>query len=467
MLLLVLSTLLVGLLGLVWLNNSRKRSSTPSKSAAIPGLTPSHPTQGNLTEIGLAGSLPAFLTKLHSEYGDVAGFWFGEVYTVSVCQPHHYRKLERLFDRHPKLFEVIEPLVGHISLQFANGEHGKERYKLLSRPFSQATNQQLLPQVVKVTQGLFQQLPQQLPLHQTMMAVGITTITQCHFGGYCQKEDNVEQLQKAYQLVFDDFDDAILGKWTMGQGDSREHQMGKNLKNFKTIVGDMVRAHRARKDSGEYDAAPFLDNLLDHVDDEEDVISQAITFLVGGFHTTGMFLTFLFYYISLYPEVQEKMRSEIKSVLGDSDLQNYEQLEKLEYVRAVLDETLRLARVAIFSERLLTSELTLDEFKIPAGTQVLNALSVTLWDEKHFPNPETFDPDRPAAKDQGLAHCPFGFGVRKCPGYRLANLEATVGAVEMLKKWRLEADTEEERVQPVFGFIAKPEREIWVTATRI
>ncbi len=49
--------------------------------------------------------------------------------------------------------------------------------------------------------------------------------------------------------------------------------------------------HTNGRESGDYSKAPFLDLLLDNASDEEEIVADAVTFVVGGFHTTGNFLT--------------------------------------------------------------------------------------------------------------------------------------------------------------------------------
>jgi cytochrome P450 family 20 subfamily A len=364
-----------------------------------------------------AGDLPSFLTALHTKHGPIAAFWFGEIYTVSLAAPKLFKPTERMFDRHPALFQLLEPLISSKSQQFANGEHGQHRYRLFSRAFNQAAVEQVLPQVVKVTKQELTHLAGTVALEQKMMSLAITIITQTHFGAYCKERGNLARLLEFYMKVFTDFDDCILGKWTLGQGDSREKDFYTNVTNFKNVVWQIVEAHRERKISGEFETAPFLDILLDHVDDDDDVLAQAITFLVGGFHTTGINLTWLIYYICLYPKVQETMRQEIRDVIGGQKLVSMEQVDGLQYVRKVMDETLRISRIGTFTERQVTKDTVVDGYTIPAGTQLLNAIGLTLMDKEFFPDPEQFDPER-AGLVKGAAFSPFGSGVRKCPGFR-------------------------------------------------
>ena len=101
---------------------------------------------------------------------------------------------------------------------------------------------------------------------------------------------------------------------------------------------------------------------------------------------------------------------------------------------------------------------------IPKESQILNAICLTLDDKNNFPNPERFDPENFSEERKlGLAFSPFGFGVRKCPGYRFADVEMSIAAVEILSKFKIKVDKTEKIVGPVYGFVTKPEREILVT----
>ena len=46
------------------------------------------------------------------------------------------------------------------------------------------------------------------------------------------------------------------------------------------------------------------------------IISDVITFMVGGFHTSGYFMTWLFWYLAEHPAVQERLVEEIEEIVG-------------------------------------------------------------------------------------------------------------------------------------------------------
>jgi len=443
------------------------------QSKQVPGLKASDPVLGNLPDLVKAGSFLDFLAQLHEKYGPIASFWYKDVFTVSLADQKLFRHTERMFDRHPAMFEFVLPLLSPASLQYQNGENGRDLYRQFSQAFNHSSCKLLLESVKSAAVGRVDNwdVSKPLALHKEMMELAVVLISSTQFGGYFKQAEHVEQFFDGYQVVFQDMDDALLGSWAFGQGDEREKIFEKNLADFKETIRKVVHFHKQRKDSGEYDLAPFLDIVLDNVDDEEEIVSQAITFMIGGFHTTGMYLSWLLYYITLYPYVQEKMRKEIMEHVGSEGIKSMEDIDKLKYVTQVMDETLRLAKIASFSVRKAEKDLEIDGLLVKQGTMILNSISVTMNDEALFPDHESFNPDRfnpENKKVRGLANSPFGFGVRKCPGYRFSNMEVILIVVDVLTKYQINlANPEEERIKPIYGFVAKPEREIWVKLTNL
>lgn len=93
------------------------------------------------------------------------------------------------------------------------------------------------------------------------------------------------------------------------------------------------------------------------------------------------------------------------------------------------------------------------DYKIP-GTNVTiekdTPITVPVYaihnDEKYFPNPDKFDPNRFSdenLKDKSFTNWPFlafGEGPRNCVGLRLGKMQAKVGIATMLHKFSYELD---------------------------
>ena len=89
------------------------------------------------------------------------------------------------------------------------------------------------------------------------------------------------------------------------------------------------------REEGDYEIAPLLDTIIDTAKNETESgekLSQELgdvtAVAVGGFHTTGTVLTWMLYYLTIHPDIQEKVQEELESVLGENDL-NEETIKKL------------------------------------------------------------------------------------------------------------------------------------------
>lgn len=80
-----------------------------------------------------------------------------------------------------------------------------------------------------------------------------------------------------------------------------------------------------------------------------------------GHDTTKSALTFCFYSIAKYPDVQRKCFQEIRDVLGDDCTKGVScsELNNLQYLDLVIKETLRLFPSVPLMGRLLTEESTI------------------------------------------------------------------------------------------------------------
>lgn len=163
------------------------------------------------------------------------------------------------------------------------------------------------------------------------------------------------------------------------------------------------------------------------------------------------------YFLAANKDVQHKLREEVtKALPGSSDFVTKESLEQLQYLRAVVKETMRIAPVTSANLRVMTKDVTLGGYNIPEGVskQVLfkkkkkkTCLLIYMQQkavivphlylslsEQHYKNAHQFKPERwmrgdPASELKStnpFVSMPFGFGPRSCIGKRLANLEIEV-----------------------------------------
>ncbi|MET7934955.1 cytochrome P450 [Streptomyces sp. NPDC005322] len=184
---------------------------------------------------------------------------------------------------------------------------------------------------------------------------------------------------------------------------------------------------------------------------DREVLDQVVTFLVAGSETTASTLAFVFHLLGTHAEAEQRVHAEIDEALGDRS-PAFEDLPKLEYVRAVISESLRLYPPSWISMRVTASETALGGRTLPAGTMVLYSAQALHHNPQLFPAPERFDPGRwlgeRATEVPRGALLPFGAGSHKCIGDVLALTETALIVATIASRWRL---------RPVPGSRLRPE----------
>eukprot|EP00698_Gefionella_okellyi_P011337 TRINITY_DN2983_c0_g1_i1.p1 TRINITY_DN2983_c0_g1~~TRINITY_DN2983_c0_g1_i1.p1 ORF type:complete len:360 (-),score=47.50 TRINITY_DN2983_c0_g1_i1:89-1168(-) len=163
-----------------------------------------------------------------------------------------------------------------------------------------------------------------------------------------------------------------------------------------------------------------------------------LNLIIAGRDTTAVAMTWATYLISTHPDVEKKMLDELDTVIGDDPV-DYNNVQKLVYMKAILDETLRIfpsvpvdPKVAIRDDILPTGQ------RIPAGSLVLWCAFAMGRLDSLFPNAAEFRPERwlPGATDgpvHTFAFIPFQAGPRRCMGESMAYLEARVVLASLYK----------------------------------
>ncbi|XP_052791149.1 cytochrome P450 3A41-like [Mya arenaria] len=174
-----------------------------------------------------------------------------------------------------------------------------------------------------------------------------------------------------------------------------------------------------------------------------EVNAQAFTFFLAGFETTASLLRYATYMLALRPDIDEKLCNEISENIGE-DIPTYDNIGTLKYMDQFISETLRFYPPVPRLSRLAQEDLVYKDMVIPKGTSVVIPAWSVHHDPNHYPDPETFDPDRFAPEkkssypSEGVTFLPWGLGPRHCIGMRLAQVEAKVALVHLLRNFRFE-----------------------------
>ncbi|HEY3476407.1 MAG TPA: cytochrome P450 [Anaerolineales bacterium] len=186
---------------------------------------------------------------------------------------------------------------------------------------------------------------------------------------------------------------------------------------------------------------------------DQQARDEVVTIFFAGHETTAATLTWAFYLLSQHPEIEERMRAEVQSVLNGR-LPTFADLPRLVYLQQVVNEVLRLYPAAYLFAREAVVDDVLDGYPIPAKTLIFISPFVTHRDPKYWPDPGRFDPDRftpaQAANRPRHVYFPFGEGPHVCIGNNFALMEMQLILSMVLQRFHL-------RLVPEHPIAFKPE----------
>ncbi|KAF8893049.1 cytochrome P450 monooxygenase pc-3 [Infundibulicybe gibba] len=200
----------------------------------------------------------------------------------------------------------------------------------------------------------------------------------------------------------------------------------------------------------EGDEVNLLDHLLKHTSDEQILKDELVNLLVAGRDTTACTLTFATYMLSEHPHIVDKLRAEILKVVGKTQRPTYDDIREMKYLRAFINETLRLYPPVPVNGRSSKESIVLPPaapgqrpLYIPAHTEVLySVMSMHRRKDLWGPDALTFDPDRFIDSRLGkyltpnpFIFLPFNAGPRICLGQQFAYHEISFFLVCLLQKF--------------------------------
>lgn len=196
----------------------------------------------------------------------------------------------------------------------------------------------------------------------------------------------------------------------------------------------------------------------------EAAIDELVTLLIAGHETTALMLTWTVYLLAQHPAVLEKASCKLESQKNSVYLTG-ENVSSVQYLRAVLAETLRLYPPVWGLGRRAKEKVFLGEEIIPAGAFVTISPWIVHRDPRFYPAPFSFSPERwENANPPPHAFIPFGGGARRCIGENFAWMEGTLILATLLRRWNFQLASSRTDVQPKFTL--RPRLPILMRVTR-
>ncbi|KAB1228280.1 Cytochrome P450 71D10 [Morella rubra] len=240
------------------------------------------------------------------------------------------------------------------------------------------------------------------------------------------------------------------------------------------------------------------DNILDDIINEHDIKARTATsadesiriyticersmadteaevdFVSAGSETTATTIEWAMSEMLRNPRVMEKAQAEVRRVLDGRRKIDETDIQKLDYLKSVVKETLRLHPPAVLNMRKSREKCEISGYEIPRNMKVI----INVWaigrDPEYWIDAECFRPERFHSssvdfKGANFEFIPFGGGRRICPGIlpALASIELALSQLLFHFDWKLpnEIKPEELEMSESMGLTIKRKNNLYLIAT--
>ncbi|KAI8931449.1 hypothetical protein NX059_011776 [Plenodomus lindquistii] len=195
---------------------------------------------------------------------------------------------------------------------------------------------------------------------------------------------------------------------------------------------------------------------------DEEVRGISSVLVAAGSETTSTALSGFTFFYSMYPEKRQRLVDEVRKAFTDESQINITSTQQLQYLHAVIEETLRMYPPAATLPPRASPGAPVNGQWIPRGTIIHTYMTATNLNPDSFADADSFEPERWLPQDHPFydprfAHDkkqvvkPFSNGSRDCIGKNLAYAEMAITISRILFRFDIEM---------------LPGQEDWVTSQR-
>ena len=401
----------------------------------------------------LAADPLAFFTDTRDRFGDLAWIRIGTERIVLVSDPALVDEL--LWKRHGSLrkdniTQRLRLALGD-GLLTAEGPRWKDHRRRIAPSFQRGELAAYADTMALCAQAAVDRLQghDSIELHRMCSALTLDIVHKCLFGS--EVEVPASHIGDALDSMMDAFIKE-LRTWRRFVPPEVPLDTRATVKEgsaeIDAVLLDII-AHRRARIEREGAGRDLLDRLITATGPDGETFTdtelrdEAITLFVAGHETTALGLTYALTALSWHPEVRARLRDELAGQLGD-DTPTFASVSKLPYLRAVIQETLRLYPPAWGFGRLALEDIELGGHHIPEGCSLFVLPWVLHRDARRFDSPLQFRPERWL---DGLSqrlprggYLPFGGGPRVCVGNHFAMLELMVSLAVLERQVTIDVD---------------------------
>ncbi|KJK42223.1 cytochrome P450 [Lentzea aerocolonigenes] len=393
----------------------------------------------------LLGHTPAMLTQrakftdaLH-EHGDVVRLDLGPLHAYFVTSPaltHEVLVSQGSKFRKGAMFDKFQPYLG-TGLLLSNGEFHLRQRRLMQPAFHRERIESYASTMARAASSLAArwQPGETRTIENDMQELAVTIVGETLFSTEIGHRAVEEVRRSIFTVIQQGMIRALSPSFVEKLPLPGNREFDAAIARMKAVVLQVIEAWRADStDHGDVLSMLLLAGMTD-----EQTYDEVLTLLTAGIETTAIALAWALYEVGSNPEIEHRLHTELDQVLGPRPV-TYADVDKLVYTGQIVQETLRHYPIWFVMRRTLT-EVQLGEATLPPGAEVIISPHALHHDERYFPSPQRFQPERwtpsfLAGLPRG-AFVPFGGGNRQCLGNTFAHTEIVITLATIAKQWRL------------------------------
>ncbi|EDO02304.1 hypothetical protein SS1G_04780 [Sclerotinia sclerotiorum 1980 UF-70] len=262
----------------------------------------------------------------------------------------------------------------------------------------------------------------------------------------------------------------------------RNGEIEEAAETIRSVCRDLIREKKAKLEKKELTDVDILSVALESGGfPDENLIDQLMTFLAAGHETTASAMAWAIYLLCAYPEVQSRLREEVRAKLPSPDSTatvTNQDIDYMPYLNAVCNEILRYFPPVPLTLREAAVDTIISGHRIPKGTRVMLIPWAINKDEKMWgPSARKFNPDRwlpengdshntSGGSSSNYAFLTFLHGPRSCIGQAFAKAEFAILLATWIGRFEFELRDkkmmDEKNLDIKGGVTAKPAKGLYV-----
>ncbi|WP_417769279.1 cytochrome P450 [Stappia sp.] len=241
----------------------------------------------------------------------------------------------------------------------------------------------------------------------------------------------------------------------------RGRAIRRSVARIDKVLDEVISRYQLKSRDGE---TSVIGGLLDARDEDgrplsrEAIRNEAAVIFMAGHETTANTLAWAWFLLSQAPAARRALHAELDTVLGGRSPE-FDDIARLPYTRAVIEETLRLyPPVPILAREALADE-TVGGMATPKGSIVMVVPWLLHRNPELWQRPDHFEPERFLGGARGgqskFAYVPFAIGPRICAGLAFGMTESILSLALLAQAFDLKLE-EGVDIQPVCRLTLRP-----------